>query len=79
VQRLHPDRQNEFVAILNAIESHVEEGQGDPAVLRHLAGGLLAMTAVVHLDGRVVTAITAKLDKLHDRIRRLRVESLSRR
>jgi hypothetical protein len=57
VQRLHPDRQGEIIAILNAIESHVEEGQGDP---------------IVRLDARAVTVITQKLVTLRDRIGRSR-------
>jgi hypothetical protein len=72
VQRLHPDRQGEFIAILNAIESHVEEGQGDPGVLHHLTDALVAMAAVVRLDARAVTAINRKLDNLRDRIGRIR-------
>jgi hypothetical protein len=72
VQRIHPDRQGEIIAILNAIESHVEEGQGDPGVLRHLTDALVTMAAIVPLDARTVTLITRKLDKLSDRIRRTR-------
>ena len=72
VQRLHPDRQGEIIAILNAIESHIEEGQGDPSVLHHLTDALVAMTAIVRLDARVVTLITRKLDKLRDRTGRTR-------
>jgi hypothetical protein len=68
VQRLHPDRQGEIIAVLNAIECHVEEGQGDRAVLHHLANALLAMAAVVHLDARAITSITRQLDKLHDHV-----------
>jgi hypothetical protein len=72
VQRIRPDRQGEIIAILNAITSHVEEGQGDPGVLRHLTDALVAMAAVVRLDGRAVTLITRKLDKLRDRADRSR-------
>jgi hypothetical protein len=68
VQQLHPDRQGEIIAILNAIESHIEEGQGDPGVLRHLTDALVAMAAIVRLDARAVTVITRKLDRLHDRV-----------
>jgi hypothetical protein len=64
VLRLRPDRQGEIIAILNAIECHVEEGQGDPSVLRHLTDALVAMGAIVRLDARAVTVITRKLDKL---------------
>jgi hypothetical protein len=72
VQQLHPDRQGEIIAILNAITCHVEEGQGDPGVLRHLTDALLTMVAIVRLDARAVTLITRKLDKLRDRVGRAR-------
>jgi hypothetical protein len=72
VQQLHPDRQGEIIAILNAIESHVEEGQGDPAVLHPLTDALVAMATIVRLDARAVTLINQKLDKLRDRIGRTR-------
>jgi hypothetical protein len=72
VQQLHPDRQSEIIAILNAIESHVEEGQGDPAVLHPLTDALVAMAAIVRLDARAVTLINRRLDKLRDRIGRTR-------
>jgi hypothetical protein len=68
VLRLHPDRQGELVAILNAIECHVEEGQGDLVVLCHLTDALVVMAAIVHLDARAVTVITRKLDNLRDRV-----------
>ena len=68
VQQLHPDRQGEIIAILNAIECHVEEGQGDSGVLRHLTEALVALAAIVRMDARVVTVITRKLDKLRVRV-----------
>ncbi len=68
MQRLHPDPQGEIIAILNAIESHIEEGLGDPGVLHHLTDALVAMVAIVRLDTRAVTLITRKLDMLRDRI-----------
>lgn len=68
MQQLHPDRQGEIIAVLNAIECHIEEGQGDPAVLHHLSEALVALAAIVHMDARVITVITRKLDKLRDRI-----------
>jgi hypothetical protein len=64
VQQLHPDRQGEIIAILNAIECHVEEGLGNPDVLHHLADALVAIVAIVDVDARAVTVITRKLDKL---------------
>ena len=70
--QLHPDRQGEIVAILNAIECHVEEGQGDPGVMHHLTDALMAMAAIVRLDARAVTVITRMLDQLRDRVGRPR-------
>jgi hypothetical protein len=72
VLRLRPDRQGEIIAILNAITSHIEEGQGDPGVLRHLTDALVAMAAVVCLDARAVKVFTRKLDKLRDSTPRAR-------
>ena len=72
VQRLRPERQGEIIAILNAIECHVEEGQGDPGVLRHLTDALVAMGVIVRLDPRAVTIITRKLGTLRDRTGRTR-------
>ena len=68
VQQLRPDRQREVIAILNAIECHVEEGQGDPGVLRLLPDALVAMATIGHIDARAVTVITRKLDNLRDRV-----------
>jgi hypothetical protein len=70
VQRLHPDRQGEIIAILNAITSHIEEGRGDPGILRHLTDALVAMVTLVRLDARTVTLIIRKLDTLRERVGR---------
>ena len=68
VRQLHPDRQGEIIAILNAIECHVEEGRGDPSVVHPLTDALVAMAAIVRLDARAITVINRKLDKLRDHI-----------
>ena len=68
MRRLHPDRQGEIVAILNAIECHIEEGRGDPDIVRCLADALLAMTAIVHVDARTMATIARHLDRLHDHV-----------
>jgi hypothetical protein len=68
LQRQRPERQGDLIAILNAIEYHVEEGMGVPIVLRHLTDALLAMADVVHLDSCTVASISRQLDKLHDRV-----------
>ncbi len=67
VLRLHPPRQGEILAILNAIECHVEEGQSDPGVVRPLTDALMGMVAIAQLDARAVTSITRHLDKLRER------------
>lgn len=72
MQRLHPDRQGEIIAILNAIESHIEEGLGDAGVLHHLTDALVAMVTIIRLDPRAVTLITTKLDRLRERTGRAR-------
>jgi hypothetical protein len=72
VQRLRPDRQGEIIAILNAIECHVEEGWADPAVLNHLRAALVTMIAIVQLDTRAVASITRQLDNLRDHVDRHR-------
>lgn len=70
LQQLHPERLGEFIAILNAIEYDVEEGTGNPLVLRHLVDALLAMIEVVHLDVRAAASITRHLDALQQRVAR---------
>jgi len=43
ILRLHNPNQGEFIAILNAIEAHVEEADGSPEVVRHLGQALLEL------------------------------------
>jgi hypothetical protein len=57
-----------LLAILNAIECHVEEGRADLAVVNHLEAALLAMAILVHLDANARTTITKQLDKLRRHI-----------
>ena len=63
--RLHLDRFGHFVGIINAIENHVEEGDGDPTVVRHLGNALLALAAVHQLEHRTVKKLTQTLGELH--------------
>jgi hypothetical protein len=66
ISRQRLPSQGEVVALLNAIEVHVEEGRSDPTVLRHLCDALLALA-----DARGVDRKKTKLDQ--------RVDSLLRR
>jgi hypothetical protein len=68
LRRLRPARQSEFLAILNAIECHVEEGEGDGVVIDHLQAALLAMASIVDLDPRARVTITKHLEKLKERV-----------
>jgi hypothetical protein len=56
------------VAILNAIECHVEEGLGDRVVIDHLTTALMAMTDIVGLDRRARAAVTEQCAKLQRRL-----------
>ena len=68
LRRLRPDRQSELLAILNAIECHVEEGRGDPAVINHLEAALLALAVIIDLDMQARATITQQLEKLRRRL-----------
>ena len=50
---------------INAIENQVEEGDGDPTVVRHLGDALLALAAVHQLEPRTVKKLTQTLGELH--------------
>lgn len=63
--RLRLERFGHFAGVINAIENHVEEGDGDPAVVRHLGDALLALAALHRLDARVVKRLTQLLGQLH--------------
>jgi hypothetical protein len=65
LDRLHLERFGHFAGVINAIENHVEEGDGDPAVVRHLGDALLALAAFNHLEPRTVKKLTQLLGQLH--------------
>lgn len=65
LDRLHLDRFGHFVGVINAIANHVEEGDGDPAVVRHLGDALLALAALHRLEPRSVKRLTQLLGQLH--------------
>ncbi len=66
--RLRLDRFGHFAGIINAIENHVEEGDGDPAVVRHLGDALLALAAVHQLEPRTIKKLTQTLGELHGHV-----------
>ena len=51
LERLRLERFGHFAGIVNAIENHVEEGDGAATVVRHLGEALLALAAVHRIDG----------------------------
>jgi hypothetical protein len=68
LDRLRIERFGHFVGILNAIENHVEEGDGDPAVVRLLGEALLALAAVDGIPEGTVKYLAETLGQLHSHI-----------
>jgi hypothetical protein len=68
LDRLHVERFGHFAGILNAIENHVEEGDGEPSVVRHLGDALLALAAVHKLKPRTIKRLTQLLGQLHSHV-----------
>jgi hypothetical protein len=66
--RLRVERFGHFAGVLNAIENHVEEGDGDPGVVRHLGDALLALAAVHNLKPRTIKKLTQLLGQLHSHV-----------
>jgi len=66
--RLRVERLGHFAGIINAIENHVEEGDGDPGVVRHLGEALLALAAVYKLKPRTIKRLTQLLGQLHSHV-----------
>jgi hypothetical protein len=67
-RRLPPERLGAYAAILNALEYQVEEGQGDPCVVRHLGEALLALAVAHQLEVALVKDITQTLGLLHGHV-----------
>ncbi|HMJ79449.1 MAG TPA: hypothetical protein VK592_00220 [Candidatus Dormibacteraeota bacterium] len=65
LDRLRLERFGHFAGILNAIENHVEEGDGDPTVVRLLGDALLALAAVDRLPEATVEYLTQTLGQLY--------------
>jgi hypothetical protein len=59
------ERYGHFAGVINAIENHIEEGDGDPTVVRHLGEALLALAALHQLQPRAVKNLTQILGELH--------------
>ncbi|HJW75392.1 MAG TPA: hypothetical protein VJ787_06950 [Thermoleophilia bacterium] len=67
VESKNLERNDQFAAILNAIEAHVEQGDGDARVVRHLGDALTTLGAI-HLDVDTLTTLTQLLGGLHDHV-----------
>lgn len=65
LERLQLERFGHFAGIVNAIENHVEEGDGAATVVRHLGDALLALAAVHRIDGPTIKSLTQTLGELH--------------
>lgn len=68
LDRLHLERFGHFVGVPNAIENHVEEGDADPTVVRHLGEALLALAALHHLEPQPLKRLTQLLGQLHQHV-----------
>jgi hypothetical protein len=68
LERRQPEYLHQFTAILNALEYQVEEGEGDPDVVRCLGEALL-MVAVVHVwPTEVIKDVTQTIGRLHSHV-----------
>lgn len=67
IDELRLERRDQFAAIINAIETHVEQGDGSPKVVRHLGDALLAVGAI-HLAEKDLKRLTQLLGDLHDHV-----------
>lgn len=71
ILRLHPPNQGEFIAILNAIEAHIEEQDGSPDVVKLLGQALLELGRFRHLPLDHLRQLERKLEPIHARMRAL--------
>ena len=68
LERLRLERHGQFAVVLNALEHHVEEGHGDPEVVRHLGDALLRLTALHPVPEATVRDLTQTLGLLHSHV-----------
>jgi hypothetical protein len=66
--RLRLERFNAFGAILNALEYQVEEGLGEPTVVRHLGDAMLALADAHGWPAPVIKDVTQTLGHLHGHV-----------
>jgi hypothetical protein len=66
--RLQLERFEAFGAILNALEYQIEEGEGDPSVVRHLGEAMLALATVHGWPAHVTKEVTQTLGQLHSHV-----------
>ena len=69
ILRLHPPHQGEFIAILNAIEAHIEEQDASPEVVNLLGQALLELGRYRHLPVEHLRQLERKLAPIHARLR----------
>ena len=71
LERRRLEHFHHFGAILNALEYQVEEGEGDPIVVRCLGEALLAVAVTHAWPGDVIKEITQTIGRLHGRVSEL--------
>ena len=64
IERMNHSRQGEMLAVVNAIETHVEEGDGDPNVVARLGQALLELAQSRGLTPAQAHTIERKLGDL---------------
>jgi hypothetical protein len=69
ILRLHPPHQGEFIAILNAIEAHIEEHDASPEVVKLLGQALLELGRYRHLPVEHLRQLERKLAPIHACVR----------
>lgn len=69
ILRLHPPNQGEFIAILNAIEAHIEEQDGSPEVVKLLGQALLELGRYRRLPVDHLRQLERKLEPIHAHVR----------
>ena len=68
LEPLQLERHGQFAVVLNALEHHVEEGRGDPDVVRHLGDALLRLAALHPVPEATVLQLTQTLGLLHSHV-----------